>query len=51
MLLPRCMDLDTYMDKWFALAPTHHCAMSVGHNAALFEKVAKLLGIEFRRVE
>ena len=45
------MDLDTYMDKWFALAPTHHCAMSVGHNAALFEKVAKLLGIEFRRVE
>ena len=45
------MDLDAYMDRWFALAPTHHCAMSVGHNAALFEKVAKLLGIEFRRVE
>lgn len=45
------MDLDTYMDKWFALAPTHHCAMSVGHNAALFEKVAQLLGVEFRRVE
>ena len=45
------MDLDTYMDKWFALAPTHHCAMSVGHNAALFEKVAELLGVEFKRVE
>ena len=39
------------MDKWFALAPTHHCAMSVGHNAALFEKVAKLLGVEYTRVE
>ena len=45
------MDLDTYMDKWFALAPTHHCAMSVGHNAKLFEKVAKLLNVEFCRVE
>ncbi len=45
------MDLDTYMDKWFALAPTHHCAMSVGHNASLFEKVAHLMGIEFKRVE
>ena len=40
-----------YYIKWFALAPTHHCAMSVGHNAALFEKVAQLLGVEFRRVE
>ena len=45
------MDLDTYMDKWFALAPTHHCAMSVGHNAALFEKVANLLGVDFKVVE
>ena len=26
-------------------APTHHFAMSVGHNAALFEKTACLLGI------
>ena len=41
------MDLDTYMDMWFKLAPTHHCAMSVGHNAALFEKVAKLLNVEY----
>lgn len=44
------MDLDEYMDAWFALAPTHHWALSVGHNAALFEKVADLLGIEFRLV-
>ena len=41
------MDLDSYMERWFALAPSHHCAMSVGHNAGLFEKVSELLGIEF----
>ena len=44
------MELDAYMDEWFRCAPTHHCAMSVGHNAALFEKVAELLGAEFVRV-
>lgn len=37
---------DAYMDKWFAQAPTHHCAMSVGHNAALFEKVAYMLEVK-----
>jgi L-arabinose isomerase len=34
---------DAYMARWFAEAPTHHCAMAVGHNAALFAKVAELL--------
>ena len=37
------------MDAWFALGPTHHFAMSVGHNASLFEKVARLLGWPFER--
>lgn len=37
---------DIYMDHWFAEAPTHHCAMSVGHNASLIEKCADLLGLE-----
>jgi len=36
---------DEYMDKWFLEAPTHHLAMSVGHNALLFEKTADLLGV------
>ncbi|SHH42789.1 L-fucose/L-arabinose isomerase family protein [Clostridium grantii] len=36
---------DKYMDKWFVEAPTHHCAMSVGHNASLFEKIAYLLNL------
>ena len=44
------MDLDDYMYKWFSLAPTHHFAMSVGHNADLFKKVSELLDIEFIKV-
>jgi L-arabinose isomerase len=41
---------DEYMDRWFVEAPTHHLAMSVGHNASLFEKTAYLLGVEKVRV-
>lgn len=36
---------DAYMDAWFAQAPTHHFAMSIGKNAGQFEKVADLLEI------
>ncbi len=39
-------DPDAYMDEWFAEAPTHHFAMSVGHNGGLFEKTADLLGVK-----
>ena len=38
-------DPDTYMDKWFKEAPTHHWALAMGHNAKLLEKAAVLLGI------
>lgn len=34
---------DLYMDDWFQEAPTHHCAISIGHNSAVFRKVAYLL--------
>jgi L-arabinose isomerase len=37
---------DEYMERWFAEAPTHHCAMSVGRNASLFRKVGELMGIK-----
>ncbi|MGV3616437.1 MAG: arabinose isomerase [Fimbriimonas sp.] len=36
---------DDYYTRWFAEAPTHHCAMSIGHNASLFEKVGEVMGI------
>lgn len=38
-------DIDSYMEKWFQESPTHHFAMSVGHNASLFLKTADLLGM------
>jgi len=38
---------DEYMDRWMQEAPTHHVAMSVGHNAKLFEKTAELLNIPY----
>jgi len=37
---------DTFMDQWFSHAPTHHFAMSVGHNADLFRKVFAVLNAE-----
>lgn len=40
-------DPDSYMDEWFAEAPTHHFAMSVGHNASLFEKIADILDVNY----
>jgi L-arabinose isomerase len=39
-------DPDDYMSHWFAHAPTHHCAMSIGHNADAFAKVAELMNLE-----
>jgi L-arabinose isomerase len=39
-----------FMDEWFALGPTHHFAMSVGHNADVFRKVAILLDWPFESV-
>ncbi|EXX85741.1 arabinose isomerase [Paenibacillus darwinianus] len=34
---------DDYMTQWFAEAPTHHCAMSIGRNASLFQKVGDMM--------
>lgn len=36
-----------YMDKWFAEAPTHHLALSIGHNEGLFVKIAQLMNIPY----
>ncbi len=38
---------DEYMDEWFRELPTHHFAMSVGHNGAQLVKVAKILNIPY----
>lgn len=39
---------DEYMNEWFAHAPTHHFALSVGRNGDLFVKIAKLLQVEYK---
>lgn len=44
------VDPDTFMERWFAEAPIHHFAMSVGRNAGVFEKVGDLLSIRTVRV-
>lgn len=36
-----------YMDQWFLEAPTHHLALSTGHNAGVFVKTAKLLDLPY----
>lgn len=36
-----------YMDRLFVEAPTHHLALSVGHNAGLFSKIAELMNIPY----
>ncbi|SFL71362.1 L-fucose/L-arabinose isomerase family protein [Halanaerobium salsuginis] len=36
-----------YMDRWFKSGPTHHFAMSIGHNKSQFKKIAKLLDIDY----
>ena len=43
-------DPNTFMNEWFQLGPTHHFAMSTGHNATIFKKVATLLGWPFETV-
>ncbi|WP_372632696.1 arabinose isomerase [Cohnella sp.] len=40
------MQPDDYLTRWFAEAPTHHCAMSIGHNAGLFSKAGELMKLE-----
>ena len=37
---------DDYMALWFAEAPTHHCALAIGHQAALFRKVGELMEVK-----
>ena len=37
---------DDFMDSWFINAPTHHFALSIGHNKNLISKIGKLLDIE-----
>ncbi len=39
-----------FVDAWSGRGPSHHCAISVGHNARKLKLLAAILGIEFIRV-
>jgi L-arabinose isomerase len=39
-----------FTDRWSTARPAHHCAIGVGHMADRIDKLARLLGIECRRV-
>jgi L-arabinose isomerase len=39
-----------FVEQWSMAGPAHHCAVGVGHVAHVIEKLAKLLGIQYRRV-
>ena len=39
-----------FIDNWSKAGPSHHCAIGVGRRASVIEKVARLSGIEFRRI-
>jgi L-arabinose isomerase len=39
-----------FTDRWASAGPAHHCAIGVGHVADRLDKLARLLGIECRKV-
>lgn len=39
-----------FLDAWCGHAPTHHCALGVGHRLAVLDKFARLTGLEFQTV-
>jgi len=39
-----------FVDRWSREGPAHHCAIGVGHQADRLEKLARLLGIECRKI-
>lgn len=40
----------SFLDQWTKAGPAHHCAIGVGHVADTLEKLAALLGINFRKI-
>jgi L-arabinose isomerase len=40
-----------FIDSWCAHAPTHHCALGIGHQAAVLAKFARLQGLEFVKID
>jgi L-arabinose isomerase len=39
-----------FINQWSLAGPSHHCAIGVGHKAAVLHKLAWLLGIECKQI-
>ncbi|MDR1470092.1 MAG: L-fucose/L-arabinose isomerase family protein [Spirochaetaceae bacterium] len=39
-----------FVNRWSKAGPAHHCAIGLGHIAGRIEKLARLLGIECRKI-
>lgn len=39
-----------FIDNWSKAGPSHHCAIGIGKKAAAIEKLARLAGIEYKRI-
>lgn len=39
-----------FLNEWSRNGPAHHCAIGTGHQAGKLEKLAQMIGIEFRRI-
>ena len=44
-------DAARWMNRWAEAGPTHHVALGVGHQAAKLQKLARLLHMDFHRIE
>lgn len=40
------LDPATFMNSWCEEAPTHHCALGIGHQLGKIRKLARLMGLE-----
>jgi L-arabinose isomerase len=44
------MGIKDFINQWSLSGPSHHCAIGVGHKAAVLHKLAWLLGIECKQI-
>jgi L-arabinose isomerase len=44
------LPIKTFMNEWSYAGPSHHCAIGIGHCAAIIQKYAWLLNIECKKI-
>ena len=44
-------DAAQWMNRWAEAGPTHHVALGVGHQASKLQKLARLMHMDFRKIE